>query len=694
MVSHVDDYARQEFRERLRDANPVEEVIQDYVPLLPDGAHRFKAKCPFHREKSPSFKVDTVRGSYHCFGCGERGDVFSFVMKMENLEFREALDRLADRAGIPRPERAAGGRSFGGGSSRRSADRKQAIDLLQRASRWFRSQLLGTDGEKARAYLAERGFSRESCEHFEVGYAPAGWDRLRTALDEWQVSPELSCEVGLLRERASGGGHYDAYRDRLIFPIRALNGNVVGFGGRVLQAKEGEPKYINSPESSVFQKGKLLYGHYEGREPIRRDRKILLMEGYTDVMMAHQSGFTEAVATLGTALTEANVGVIARFAEKIWLVFDGDRAGREAALKAIRLGLSEPVEIRVLLLPEGEDPCEALLGPGGQDLFRERLESAPEALRFAREEFARTFGAASGREKQQVAFAYFELLAQLESEIRRRQGLEELSSTLEVATTVLEDEYRRWSAQQRRRPGAGAQSSSGSETNARSIASVPEGVSHGQHESQGQRVGRQVGGASPVGGALQGARLQPRVEEEAILLAMIGRPDRVELLHELYPPERYKDLVLGDLARALHRASGDLDVVALETPDLKSAWLELEDKVAVGALSEEQSCLLLSGLIRRRVERECEAITSKFRRGSDAFGDEGRRRHDELAICLSQLRSLRVRLQDSRRGDWELLSAEARLGLKLSAETGSASEPDTVEFTQPDSDFRPISYEE
>lgn len=655
MISHVDSLARQEHRERLRDANPIEEVIQDYIPLLPDGGHRFKAKCPFHQEKSPSFKVDTVRGTYHCFGCGERGDVFSFLMKMENLDFPDTIDRLCDRAGLPRLERGA--RDRVGGSEPRT-DRRAASELLARVERWFQAQFLGQEGTEARRYLEDRGFTRETIQAFGVGYAPAGWDRLTNVLREWAVPPKLPAELGLVRERPSGG-YYDAFRDRVMFPIRALNGSVVGFGGRVLTAKEGEPKYINSPESALFQKGKLLYGHYEGRDTIRREQNVLLMEGYTDVMMAHQCGFPEAVATLGTALTSSNVGILGRFAERVWLVFDGDRAGREAALKAIRLGLSEPMEIRVLLLPEGEDPCEALKAPGGAQSFRQRLEAAPDALSFARDEFAATFGTETGREKQQVATAYFDLVTELDSEIRRRQAMEELGAQLSLNPRVLEDEYRRWFERQPRRRRTGdsnppAAVGAGDRGNA--PAPTPSSVARG-----------------PAGRGRSGGRAQPRVEEEAILLAMMGRPDRVELLGALHPAEDFRDPMLAELARRLQHAGGILDVVQLEDPAVKSAWLELEDKAAIGALSEEQCCLLLSGLIARRADRACEAIASELRRVSEAFGDEGRRRRDELALELSQLRAVRVRLQESRRGVWESLQEEARLCLELSAETGASA---------------------
>ncbi len=344
------DHLLQEIRER----TSIVEVAGRHVALRRSGKN-WKGLCPFHDERTPSFVVNDERGVYHCFGCGAGGDVFRLVMELEGLTFPEAVERLARDAGValPRP---------GGGAGGRTDERALLLDLLELAARYYRHHLVeGRAGERARAYLAHREVPAHTAERFRLGCAPAGWDPLVRYLRRKGIPLERAEQAGLVVRRA-GGGYYDRFRDRLMFPIADHAGRVVGFGGRVLG--EGEPKYLNGPETPVFQKRRLLYGLHQAAEALRRTRRALLVEGYMDVVSLHARGEAGAVATLGTALGPEHVRTLRRRAERIVLVYDGDEAGRRAAFRSLDVFLAEGVEARAVFLPAGHDPDSFVRGGG------------------------------------------------------------------------------------------------------------------------------------------------------------------------------------------------------------------------------------------------------------------------------------------------------------------------------------------
>ena len=358
------DHVLQEIRER----TSIVEVAGRHVALRRSGKN-WKGLCPFHDERTPSFVVNDERGVYHCFGCGAGGDVFRLVMELEGLTFPEAVERLAREAGVSLPRRA-------GPAGGRADEAARLLELLELAARYYRHHLVeGRAGERARAYLTHREVPADTAERFRLGCAPRGWDPLVRYLRRKGIPLERAEQAGLVVKRP-GGGYYDRFRDRLMFPIADHAGRVVGFGGRVLG--EGEPKYLNGPETPVFRKRRLLYGLHQAADALRRSRRALLVEGYMDVVSLHARGEAAAVATLGTALGPDHVRALRRRAERIVLVYDGDEAGRRAAFRSLDVFLAEGVEARAVFLPAGHDPDSFVRGGG--DLGR-LVERAPTLFR-------------------------------------------------------------------------------------------------------------------------------------------------------------------------------------------------------------------------------------------------------------------------------------------------------------------------
>jgi DNA primase len=356
------------FLDELVARSDIVEIIGARVPLK-KGGREFKACCPFHNEKSPSFWVSPDKQFYHCFGCGAHGTVIGFLMQYEKMEFIDAVADLAQRAGLELPREAQAPRDPG------SAD---LHDIMSQASRFFEQNL--ADNARARKYAEARGIDAKTSSDFALGYAPDAWDALLNRMGSREEERRRLFQVGLILERASGGerngGFYDRFRDRLMFPIRDSRGRVIGFGGRVID--QGEPKYLNSPETPLFHKGRELYGLYEARQARADFKRLLIVEGYMDVVRLHQAGITYAVATLGTATTQEHLNKIFRMTSEVVFCFDGDRAGRQAAWRAMENSLElarDGREFKFTFLPEGHDP-DTLIAAEGAAAFENRLKAA------------------------------------------------------------------------------------------------------------------------------------------------------------------------------------------------------------------------------------------------------------------------------------------------------------------------------
>lgn len=351
----------QDFIDDLIQRADIVEIIGSRVQLKKAG-REYKSPCPFHNEKTPSFTVSPQKGFYHCFGCGAHGTALGFLMEFDRLEFPEAVEELAQSLGleVPRDEAAE-----------KRTPVAPVYDVLTRAADIYRRAL--KDHPAAIGYLKSRGLTGETVAEFGIGYAPGGWDFLLRQFDERNETRQNLKSAGLIAERDSGG-YYDRFRDRVIFPIRDSRGRVVGFGGRIIG--DGEPKYLNSPETPAFHKGRELYGFFEARRASRKLERALVVEGYMDVVSLAQQGITNAVATLGTATTPEHLRRLFRATAEVVFCFDGDRAGRDAAWRALQTSLPEMRDgrqVRFLFLPEGEDP-DSIVRQEGADAFIHRLE--------------------------------------------------------------------------------------------------------------------------------------------------------------------------------------------------------------------------------------------------------------------------------------------------------------------------------
>ena len=334
----------------------------------------FWGLCPFHKEKTPSFKVDPDSGLYYCFGCKEAGNVFTFLRKVDGLEFQEALERLARDAGVDLSQYRTQE-----GSSRGELDELREVTEL--ATAFYAKCLQKAKGaQRARDYLSERRITDESVERWRLGYAPEGWDHLLRFARGRKRDARLLEAAGLVIRRSEVEGHYDRFRNRLMFPIADPSGRSIGFGARALSEEE-EAKYLNSPEGPLFDKGRCFYGLCQAREAIRTDKAAVIVEGYTDVIMAHQFGVEPVMAVLGTALTEEHARTLRRLCETVILVFDADEAGQASATRSVELLLGEDLDVRVARLEAGTDPCEFLLAHGA-DAFRTKLRESEDFLEF------------------------------------------------------------------------------------------------------------------------------------------------------------------------------------------------------------------------------------------------------------------------------------------------------------------------
>ncbi|HEY7728294.1 MAG TPA: DNA primase, partial [Candidatus Eisenbacteria bacterium] len=304
------------------------ELIGGYLPLKAAG-RTHKALCPFHTEKTPSFVVNPERQIFHCFGCGEGGDAITFLVKHEGLTFPEAARYLAERAGVFLPA------ARGGGGSPEGEGRLSLLEIQRQALEHFRENLQGSEGSAAREYLRGRGLTPELNERFQLGYALPRWDGLLRVLKKRGHPEKLLEAAGLIVSRQNAPGHYDRFRQRLMIPIWDVGGKVVGFGGRALGAEDGA-KYLNTPQTPMFDKGGLLYALDRAKEPIRREGSVIVVEGYMDAIAAHQQGITNVVASMGTALTERQIKTLQRFKGRILLALDADAAGVEATLRALQ----------------------------------------------------------------------------------------------------------------------------------------------------------------------------------------------------------------------------------------------------------------------------------------------------------------------------------------------------------------------
>jgi DNA primase len=359
-------------RDRVRDAIDFVELVSTRTELRRAGPRSYEGLCPFHDERTPSFSVEPVEKVYYCFGCQASGDVFTFVQETEGVDFKGALELLADRAGIElQPEREDPK------EAERRARRERLLELLSRTASYYERYLWESDeAANARSYLEGRGLGEEILKEFRVGYAPSAWDRVLLASRRGGFSEAELYETGLAQRSQERGGLYDRFRSRIMFPLADLRGRVLGFGARA--TGEGQkPKYLNTSDNDVYHKGRYVYGGNLARAAASKAGEVILCEGYTDVIAMHQAGFHNAVGLMGTALTDDQIGELGRMAKRVLLALDADSAGQEAMLKASKLALRREIDLCVVEMPLGADPAEVLEGDGSETMSAAVAASVP-----------------------------------------------------------------------------------------------------------------------------------------------------------------------------------------------------------------------------------------------------------------------------------------------------------------------------
>ncbi|MEI7751434.1 MAG: DNA primase [Candidatus Omnitrophota bacterium] len=416
--------------EQVSGANDIVEIISQYVPLKRAGRH-LKACCPFHQEKSPSFMVQPEKQMFHCFGCGAGGDVFSFLMRHENMTFPEALKSLAERAHITLPERSSH-RDDGG-------QKEKLYEVCQVAADIYHELLFKDAGAAARAYLAKRQITDEIIREFKLGWAPMEW---RTLFDRMLLKkyPEALLKQAALIQQSPKGNYYDTFRGRLLFPILNLQNKVVAFGGRLIADEEG-PKYLNSPETPIFFKRRELFGLNLSKKHIDREwPNLILVEGYMDFLALYQHGFKNAVATLGTALGEDHVRLMRRFVEEVIVVYDGDKAGEAAALRGLEILLEGGMQVKLVSLPQGEDPDD-FLNKRGNDAFAALLKNAKDFFDYKLQALLARYPRQDALGVSKICREMFETFLKVKNTVMLSEYFKRLSRALQVDENSLRTEF-------------------------------------------------------------------------------------------------------------------------------------------------------------------------------------------------------------------------------------------------------------
>ena len=434
MKGHIPEDRIEEIRNRIN----IVDLVSEYITLKKAGRN-YLGLCPFHREKTPSFTVNAEKQIYHCFGCGEGGNAFSFLMKINNMTFPEAVRHLADKLGVTLPSR-----EFTAEEKSRRDLRESLIRANQLAAVFYEKTLRSAAGARGREYLERRGIRPAVAETFRLGYAPDGWRGLRDHLQREKVSLKHAEQAGLLVARSDGDA-YDRFRGRLMFPIEDISGSVIAFGGRIIG--DGEPKYLNSPESAVYVKGRNLYGLSRAKNAVRKDDTLIIVEGYFDLLALWNAGLSNVVATLGTALTREQVDLIRRYTGSVAVTFDTDAGGKAALERSMSLFLERGLKAKAVVLPEGKDPDE-FVSLHGRDAFLEEIRRARALVDYYIDEVIGT--GRSIDERRDAWKAALPFMTGIADPVERGQFMQRVAERLGVDEELVRREVSRLEAAQTR----------------------------------------------------------------------------------------------------------------------------------------------------------------------------------------------------------------------------------------------------
>ncbi|MCW5960819.1 MAG: DNA primase [Pyrinomonadaceae bacterium] len=427
----------QHFIDDLKDRADLLRIVEPYAQLKKKGAN-WMGCCPFHQEKTPSFSVNPAKGFYKCFGCGKGGTAYNFLMEIEGLSFPEAIKRVADISGIPLPE-PVDDENFQKSKKKREAKKKiadQVIELNKFALEFWEDHLQSDNphSKAAREYLESRGISKETQKLFRIGFAPDSWDAIHNLLKEKGADEKLIEASGLVSVNEEKKRVYDRFRGRIMFPVLDINGNPIAFGARILG--KGEPKYLNSPETPAYTKGDHLYGLFQNKDEIRKKKFAILVEGYLDLIVLHQFGIMNTAASLGTAFTENQAKLLGRFAKRVVVNYDGDSAGIKAARRAIETLVSADFDIKILILPDGQDPDDYIREHGAESYNHLRGQAFP-YLNFVLEQVAGSRSLASPRGKAKAIEEIIPVLSAVRNPIQKRESFDQAMDFLRVDDQIL-----------------------------------------------------------------------------------------------------------------------------------------------------------------------------------------------------------------------------------------------------------------
>lgn len=405
------------------------EVLSSYIKLSKAGTN-FRAVCPFHQEKSPSFMVSPARQIWHCFGCNEGGDIFKFVMKIEGVEFGDALRNLAHRAGVVLKREDPQVRT----------ERGILSEICRSASEYFQKNL--EQNNEVKEYLEKRGLKKETIEEFRIGYSTDAWDGLLKFLSAKNFQAQDIEKAGLaVRSERSNNGYFDRFRDRIMFPIFNSSGDIIGFGGRIFHDKENEAKYVNSPQTLIYDKSKVLYGFDKAKIEIRKSNFTILVEGYMDLIMSHQAGAKNTVAVSGTAMTRDHLNILKRLSDNIYTCFDMDSAGDKATKRAIDMALADEFNVKVVTVPSGKDPADFILEH--PDKWAEEISKAQNFMDFYFDNILARHDKNSAEGKKNISRILLAQIKKIKNRIEQSHWLALLSQKIKVKPSLLEEEMAR-----------------------------------------------------------------------------------------------------------------------------------------------------------------------------------------------------------------------------------------------------------
>lgn len=587
-----------EIVERVQSLNDIIEVISGYIPLKRAGRN-FKALCPFHPEKTPSFMVSADKQIFHCFGCGTGGDVFSFLMKYENLTFPEALKQLAGRVhvALPEPLKGQGSDSISG----------RLYDVYEEAARYYRRNLEDRElGRPARDYLEGRGFDPAGLGEFGIGFALPDWRGLLEHLVRKGFKEDFLVRAGLVL-KSPQGGFYDLLRARVIFPIRNVQTKVVAFGGRALGP--GEPKYINSPESEIFRKRREFYGLHIAKRAVSPDvPRMYVVEGYLDQIRMYLAGYRNTVATLGTALTEEHVRILKRYVGEAVLIYDGDRAGETASLRGLEVFLREGLLVRLCSLPAGTDP-DAMLKVGGKEAFDKLISESRDIFDFKLSVLLRKYDRKDSLGLLKITSEFLETFTQITNAVLLDQYVNRLSGVLGVQA----DSIRRELAKLKRR----------------------------------FETGRDGGVKKVEGGFEPGSEGGAHERDEFTLLSLIlADTSLLDRTVEVLEPEEFQDVTAREIYRQVRKLYEEGEQVTLsallrrlreETPKAVLAKISFFDLDETSRLKAFQDCV--TRIKRKNIQKDLEALQQRIRRA------ESEGREEEVLQYIEEYRSLLTRMK-------------------------------------------------